>query len=74
MQKTYKSTENPGTLVLIWEYSTRAIQWVPTWQVLDGFQKIFASLCLEEIGLSIGRVNTHSGQELPNNIGKIPES
>ena len=29
---------NPGICVIIWEYSLRAIQWVPTWQGLD-FQK-----------------------------------
>ena len=28
---------NPGTWVLIWQYSARAIQWIPTWQGLDGY-------------------------------------
>ena len=28
---------NNATWVLIWEYSERAIQWIPTWQGLDGF-------------------------------------
>ena len=36
---------NCGKWVLIWEYSARAIQWIPTWQGFDGFQK-FAFLCL----------------------------
>ena len=26
-------------------YSTRAFRWIPAWQGLNGFQKIFASLC-----------------------------
>ena len=30
---------NPGTWVLIWECSARAIQWKPTWQDSDVFQK-----------------------------------
>ena len=37
--KTKKYDSKPGTLVLIWEYSARAIQWIPTWQGLDDFQK-----------------------------------
>ena len=39
-----------GTSVLICEYSARAIQWIPTWQGLDGFQKSL------RLWLSIGRV------------------
>ena len=30
-------------MVLIWEYSARAIQWIPTWQGLDGFH--FSAFC-----------------------------
>ena len=30
MQKIWKNYWNPGTWVLIWEYSVRAIQWIPT--------------------------------------------
>ena len=43
---------------LIWEYLVRAIQWIPTWQVLDVFffQKSFRPCSLEESRLSIGRV------------------
>ena len=37
--KNLKNDWNPGTWVLIWEFSARAIQWVPTRQGLDGFQK-----------------------------------
>ena len=36
--KMLKNDWNPCTLVLIWEYSARAIQWIPTWQRLDGWQ------------------------------------
>ena len=37
--KTLKNFWNPGKWVLIWEYSARAVKWVPTWQGLDVFQK-----------------------------------
>ena len=37
--KDLKNDWNPGTWVLIWEYSARAIQWIPTRQGLDGFLK-----------------------------------
>ena len=40
--KWCKKAENdriPGKWLLIWEYSSRAIKWIPTWQDLDGFQK-----------------------------------
>ena len=47
---------NPGIWVLIWEYSTRAFQWIPTWQGLDGFQKYLGPCALDECSLSIGRV------------------
>ena len=32
-----KHDRNPDKLVLIWEYPTRAIQWIPTWQGLGVF-------------------------------------
>ena len=38
-QKTWINERNQGTWVLIWGYSSRDIQWIPTWQGLDGFQK-----------------------------------
>ena len=51
MQRNLKNDWNSG--ILIWEYSVRVIQWIPTWQCLDGF-----NLCaLDESSLSIGRVN-----------------
>ena len=37
--KILKNDWNLGTWVLIWEYSMRAIQWIPTWLGLDGFQE-----------------------------------
>ena len=37
--KKLKNDWNPGKWVLIWEYSERAFQWVPTWQGLGVFQK-----------------------------------
>ena len=51
---------NPGTWVLFWEYSGRAIQWIPSWQGLDGFQKSLCPCALDESSFSIGRINTIS--------------
>ena len=48
---------NPGIWVLIWEYSARPIQWVPTQQSLDGFQKSLHSCALNISSLIIGSVN-----------------
>ena len=59
MQKTWKYYWNPGKWVLIWEYSARAIQWTPTWQGLDGFQKSLHHCALDVSTLSIGRAITH---------------
>ena len=54
-----KNDWNPGTWVLIWEYSVRAIKWIPTWQPCqDGFQNLLHLWALEESSLSIGRVHT----------------
>ena len=47
---------NPGRWVLIWEHSSRAIQWIPTWQGLVGFQRCLRSCAFDESSLSIGRV------------------
>ena len=51
-------TKNPCIWVLIWEHSSRAIQWIPTWQGLDGFQRFLRSCAFDESSLSIGRVKT----------------
>ena len=48
---------NPGKWELIWEYSVRAILWIPTWQGLDGFQRYLHPCVLDESSLDIGRVN-----------------
>ena len=44
---------NPGKLLLIWEHSVRAIHWIPTWQGLDGFQKVLHPCALDKSNLSI---------------------
>ena len=54
--KKLKNEWNPGNGVLIWEYSARAFQWIPTWQGLDGFQKSLHPCALNESSLSIRRV------------------
>ena len=53
-----KNDWNPGTWVLNWEYLTRAIQWVPIWQSLDGFQKSLHPCASDKRSLRIWRVNT----------------
>ena len=45
----------PGTWVLIWEYSLRTFQWIPTWQGSDSFLRFLHSCALKS-SLSIGRV------------------
>ena len=56
MQKPLKNDRNPGTWVLIWENSVRAIQWIPTWQGSNGLQISLLPCPLDESSLSIGRV------------------
>ena len=46
--KNLKIIWNLGTWILIWEYSTRAILWIPTWQGLDGFQRSLRHCALDE--------------------------
>ena len=55
--KILKNHWNQGIRVLIWESSVRAVQWVPTWQGLDCFQKYLRSCASDESSLSIGRSN-----------------
>ena len=55
-KKNLKNDRNPGKLGLIWEYSARAFQWVPTRQGLDGFHKSLRHCTLDKSSLSIGRV------------------
>ena len=40
MQKNLKNDWNPGTYVLLYEYSARAIQWIPLQQGSEGFKKL----------------------------------
>ena len=56
IQKKTENDWNPGTWVLIWEYSARAIQWIPTWPGLDGFHNFLCSWALDKSSLSIWRV------------------
>ena len=51
-----KSDWNPDKWVPIWEDPARAIQWVPTWKGLDGFQKSLPPCALDERSLRIGRI------------------
>ena len=37
--KKAKNHWNPSIWALIWEYAAIAIQWMPTWQGLNGFHK-----------------------------------
>ena len=39
-----------------WKYSSRALQWIPTWQGSDVFRKFLHHCALDECSLSIGRV------------------
>ena len=59
MQKTLKMTENPGPWVLIEKNSLRTIQWIPTWEGLDGLQKSLWPCSLEN-SHSIGRFKHQS--------------
>ena len=54
--KKRKNDWNPGTKVLIREYSGRAIQWIPTWQGLENFKKALHPCALNESSPSISRV------------------
>ena len=53
MQKNW----NPDTLVFIWEYSARALQWIPTRQCLRLFSKHSESSCRVASALEGLRVN-----------------
>ena len=58
-KKPERNGWNAGKWVLIWEFSARAFQWIPTRQGLDDFQWSLRPKCaLDESSLSIGsRVN-----------------
>ena len=61
--KKLKNYWNPSKWVLIWKYSTRAFQRIPTWQGLDDFQKSLRPCALDESSLSIGRVKITNSTE-----------
>ena len=42
---------NPCTWVFIWEYSVKAIWWIPTWQGLDDFQNLCVLVLRMEVAL-----------------------
>ena len=66
-----KNDWKPGTWVLIWECAARAVQWISTWQGLEGFQN-YLHLCVwDESCLSIESINAHSGQKKPDNLDEI---
>ena len=75
-KKPLKMNRNPCIWVLwvvIWEYSVRTIQWMPTWQGLDVFQKSFCLCALDESSLSNRMVNlsTASFNQLYQNVNTI---
>ena len=57
MQKNPPKWWEPWHMVLIWEYSARAFQLIPTWQGLDVFQKSLRPCAFDESSLSTTRVN-----------------
>ena len=63
-QKPWKNDWNPGIWVLIWEYSVRAIQWIPTWHGFEGLQKSLRLCALQESSLSIERVKWNLFQNI----------
>ena len=48
MQNPLENDRNPGKWVLIWEFSARAFQWIPTRQGLDDFRESLRSCALDE--------------------------
>ena len=56
MQKKLKKDWNLCIWVLIWEHPVKVIQWIPTWQGLDGYQKMLHPCALDESSLRIGNV------------------
>ena len=50
--KNLENDRNPGTWVLLWEYSASAFQWVPTWLGLYGFQISLHTCAFDESSLS----------------------
>ena len=55
-----KNGWNPRTWVLIWEYSARAIQWIPPLQGLDGSEKSLHPYTLDESSPALEWEEMHS--------------
>ena len=72
--KNLKNDWNLGIWVLIWEYSSRAIPWIPTWQGLDGFQRLLRPCALDESSLSIGRVKRGSHSHIHDSLSVLASS
>ena len=56
-KRRLKNYWNPGTWVLIWQYSARDFQWIATWQGLDDFRKSLHPWVLD------GRVKSYEQQK-----------
>ena len=66
-KKQLINDRNDSIWVVIWEYSARAIQWIPILQGLDSFQNFLYPCALDESSLSLERVKPFScwGHFLP---------
>ena len=53
VQKPEKNYRNRATWVLIWEYSERAFQWIPTYQGIDVFQKYSRPCALVKVASAL---------------------
>ena len=49
----WRNDWNPGTWVLIWRYSLWAIQWIPSWEGLSGFQQSLHSCIKDKVVLAL---------------------
>ena len=59
IQKGAKTLKIYAMWVLLYTYSARVIQWIPTWQGLDGFKKYLRHCALDKSRLSFRRVNLY---------------
>ena len=59
MMQKHDKWLKPWHMVLMWENSARAIQLIPTWQGLNGFQISLRPCALDKSSLSNGRVKTN---------------
>ena len=70
--KKLRNDWNPGTWVLSTTHTlvfwTRAFQWIPKWQDLDGFQNMSCSCASDETSLSIKRVKDEDREWSVQNV------